>query len=113
MHEVSLMENALEIALEYATRERAQRIHKIALKVGDLAGVEPYALRFAFDVVTQGTIAERAKLTIESCAAVYHCNSCHTEFQSKVLGYECPNCQSWNLSVVKGKELEIASLEVS
>ncbi|MGB8703097.1 MAG: hydrogenase maturation nickel metallochaperone HypA [Thermosynechococcaceae cyanobacterium] len=113
MHEVGLMENALAIALDYATREHASRIHQIALRVGDLSGVEPDALRFAFDVVAQGTIAEQAQLNIESCPTLCYCNTCQTPFRPRELGYECPTCQTWSTSILQGEELELASLEVS
>ncbi|MCG9889524.1 MAG: hydrogenase maturation nickel metallochaperone HypA [Thermosynechococcaceae cyanobacterium MS004] len=113
MHEVGLMENALAIALDYATRERAISIHQIALRVGDLSGVEPDALRFAFDVVTQGTIAEQAQLIIETFPTLCYCNVCQIEFRPMELGYECPTCQTWSTSILQGKELELASLEVS
>jgi hydrogenase nickel incorporation protein HypA/HybF len=113
MHEVGLMQNALAIALDYAIREQASCIHQIALRVGDLSGVELDALRFAFDVVTQGTIAEQAQLRIESCSTLCYCNRCQAKFQPIEMGYECPNCQTWSTSVIQGKELELASLEVS
>jgi hydrogenase nickel incorporation protein HypA/HybF len=113
MHEIGLMENALAIALDYATREQATRIHEIALRVGTLSGVEPDALRFAFDMVTQGTIAEQAQLRIETFPTVCYCPHCQTEFQPTDWGYDCPTCQTWSASIVQGKELELASLEVS
>jgi hydrogenase nickel incorporation protein HypA/HybF len=107
------MQNALSIALDYADREKASHIHQIALRVGELSGVEPDALKFAFDVVTQGTIAEHAQLKIESCATVCYCHTCQTDFKPMELGYECPTCQTWSASIVQGKELELVSLEVS
>jgi hydrogenase nickel incorporation protein HypA/HybF len=113
MHEVGLMENALAIALDYAVREQASRIHQMALRVGDLSGVEPDALQFAFDVVSQGTIAEQAQLNIEFCPTICYCEHCQTEFQPLLMGYECPTCQTWSASIIQGKELELASLEVS
>jgi hydrogenase nickel incorporation protein HypA/HybF len=113
MHEVALMENALAIALDYASREQSRCIHQIALRVGDISGVEPDALRFAFDVVTQGTIAEQAQLTIETCPTLCFCNVCQIEFRPRELGYECPTCQTWSTSILQGKELELSSLEVS
>jgi hydrogenase nickel incorporation protein HypA/HybF len=113
MHEVGLMQNALAIALDYATREQASHIHQIALRVGSLSGVEPDALRFAFDVVTQGTIAEQAQLKIEFCPTVCYCIQCQSKFQPIEIGYECPTCQTWSTSILQGKELELASLEVS
>ncbi len=113
MHEVGLMENALAIALNYATRDRASRIHKICLRVGTLSGVEPDALRFAFDIVTQNTIAAEAQLEIEPCPTRCYCARCQTDFEPATLGYECPACHHWSTSILHGKELELASLEVS
>ena len=54
MHEVGVMQSALEIALEQAGRQGAGRIDCIALRVGMLSGVVPEALEFAFDVVARG-----------------------------------------------------------
>ncbi len=113
MHEVGLMENALAIALNYARREQASRIHRMALRVGDLSGVEPEALRFAFEVVVQGTIAEQAQLVIESCPTRCFCHHCQAEFRPATLGYECPTCHTWSASILQGQELELAALEVS
>ncbi len=113
MHEVGLMENALAIALDYAVRDQAHRIHKICLRVGTLSGVEPDALRFAFDVVTQNTIAAAARLEILPCPTRCYCDACQTEFEPIDMGYECPSCNTWSSTILQGKELELASLEVS
>lgn len=113
MHEVGLMENALAIALAYAAREQARRIHKIGLRVGALSGVEPDALRFAFELVAQGTLAESAQLEITPCPTRCYCAVCAAEFEPLTLGYECPTCHTWSRAVVQGKELELATLEVS
>jgi hydrogenase nickel incorporation protein HypA/HybF len=59
------MQQAVEIALDHGRAGGAERITKVLLKVGSLSGVEPDALRFAFDVVVRGTIAEGADLQIE------------------------------------------------
>ncbi len=113
MHEVGLMENALAIALDYAQRDQAAQIHKIRLRVGTLSGVEPDALRFAFEVVTRNTIAAQAALEIESCPTRCYCSTCEASFEPINLGYECPQCHRWSNTVLQGRELELASLEVS
>jgi hydrogenase nickel incorporation protein HypA/HybF len=81
MHEVSLIKNVLLIALDYASREQFKHIHKIVLRIGSLSGVEPDSLRFAFDIVTQGTLAEKAELAIEICPTRCYCQNCRTNFQ--------------------------------
>jgi len=113
MHEIGLMEQTLAIALDYAHRDRAHRIEQIAMRVGVLSGVEPEALRFAFEILAQNTIAETAQLQIMSIPTRCYCHFCQIEFEPMGLGYECPQCQRWSTAILQGKELELASLEVS
>jgi hydrogenase nickel incorporation protein HypA/HybF len=51
MHEVSLLESTLELAVDYAHQQGATQIHRLTLRVGQLSGVIPEALQFAFDIV--------------------------------------------------------------
>lgn len=113
MHEVSIMESTLELAEQSAQQQGATQIHQLTLRVGELSGVIPEALRFAFDVVAQGTMAAAAKLTIESVPAVCHCSACDEDFQPPDIIYECPHCHGLATELRQGKELELVSLEVS
>jgi len=113
MHEVGIMENTLELALTHAQQQGATQIHHMTLRVGALSGVEPDALRFAFDVVTQGTIAAQATLIIDAIPAICYCHHCQQEFQPTDWIYECPTCNHLTSDVRQGKELELASLEIS
>jgi len=109
------MQATLEIALEHAARHGAGRIHRIALRVGDLAGVVPEALEFAFDVVTEGTIAEGARLEIVRVPLICACTVCGSEFQPPdvFFDFDCPQCHSMSARVRQGRELELGHLEVS
>ncbi|MBE9168341.1 hydrogenase maturation nickel metallochaperone HypA [Pleurocapsales cyanobacterium LEGE 06147] len=113
MHEVGIMESTLEIALEQATKQKAKRIHEIKMRIGELSGVVPEALEFAFDVVTRGTIAQEAKLNLEIIPVVCYCSSCDLQFTPTDLFYECPRCHQTSTNILKGRELELASLEIS
>lgn len=113
MHEVGLMQEALEIALEQARGQGARQIHEIRMRVGALAGAAPDALRFAFDVVAGGTMAEGARFDIETVPLVCYCAPCGAEFQAEDLFGECPRCGRPSAEVRRGRELELVSLEVS
>ena len=39
MHEISVMQSAMEIAVEQAKANNAQHIHRVNMRVGALAGV--------------------------------------------------------------------------
>jgi hydrogenase nickel incorporation protein HypA/HybF len=113
MHEVSIMEQTLDIALSAARQQGAGQIHRLSMRIGEMSGVVADALRFAFDVVTQNTIAEGAILDIETVAVSCQCQHCGTTFHPPDLIFECPRCGSRNVQVLSGKEIELASLEVS
>jgi hydrogenase nickel incorporation protein HypA/HybF len=113
MHEIGLMQQAMELALECAARNGGRRIHRITLRVGAFSGVVPEALAFAFDAVAHGTIAEGARLDLECVPAVCFCASCGQEFEPPDVIFDCPRCRQPSAELRRGRELELASLEVS
>jgi len=113
MHEVSIMEEAVRMAVETAKAARANRVVKLQLRIGTLSAVVPEAMRFAFDVVCRGTIAEGATLDMESIPAACWCPGCRAEFACDHPVGECPRCHNLSGELRRGKELEIAAVEVS
>ena len=113
MHELSIMESAVRMAVEAAKSAGASRVLALRLRVGTLSGVVPEALRFAFDVVCRDTIAEGASLEMESVPAAGWCPVCRTEFECADFISECPRCHNRNGELRRGRELEIASVEIN
>ena len=107
------MQNALSLALDQAVASGGSRIHQLRLRVGELSGVVPDALQFAFDVVCRGTMAEGARLEIESVPTAGWCPACEQEFDCANFSYECPNCHRLTSELRRGRELELTSVEIS
>jgi hydrogenase nickel incorporation protein HypA/HybF len=112
MHELSIMQSALSMALDQARQNGASRIYVIRLRIGALSGVVPDALQFAFEALTPGTAAEGAELAIEHVPARFWCTSCAQEFQSDDLFADCPGCHRPSGDLRAGREMEVASLEI-
>jgi hydrogenase nickel incorporation protein HypA/HybF len=112
MHEVSIMTEALRMAVDAAKSAGATRVLKLRLRVGSLSGVVPEAMQFAFDVVCHGTIAEGARLEIEPVQAACWCARCAAEFECADFFNECPRCHNFSGELRRGRELDIASVEV-
>lgn len=107
MHELCLMEETLAIALAYATQQQVHQIRLIRMRVGPLSGVVPEALQFAFDVVSQGTLAEGAEFVIDTVPIRCYCATCELIFEPlNTWLYECPQCHSYTPEVRQGTELE-------
>jgi hydrogenase nickel incorporation protein HypA/HybF len=113
MHELSIMDSALTQALERARDAGARQVQIIRLRIGALSGVVPDALQFAFETLTPGTIAEGAQLAIEDVPARFWCSACAREFQADDFLAECPRCRRPSGELRAGRELELASLEIT
>ena len=112
MHELSIMQSALSMALEKARQAGASRVHVIRLRIGALSGVVPDALQFAFEALAPGTPAENGQLAVENVPARFWCATCTREFQSDDMFAECPDCHKPSGELRAGREMELASMEV-
>ncbi len=113
MHEVGIMTEAVRMAIETAQARKASRIHRLRLRVGAMSGAVPDALSFAFEVVCHGTPAEGATLEIETVPAACWCATCAQEFECPDFLGECPKCGTTSSDLRRGRELELAAVEVS
>ncbi|OGV48999.1 MAG: hypothetical protein A3F46_07400 [Legionellales bacterium RIFCSPHIGHO2_12_FULL_42_9] len=59
MHELSLCRAILDIINEHIAGKHCNRVKKIIIEVGQLAAVDESALRFGFEAITKGTLAEQ------------------------------------------------------
>lgn len=112
MHEVGLMSEAIALAEETARAHGAQRIVRLVLRVGPWSGVDPAALRFAFDAVADGTLAANATLDVEETEARAWCDACRSEFPACGPTAICPTCAAPSADLRQGDELLLARLEV-
>lgn len=112
MHEMSLCESIVQTLQEQAAVQHYQRVEVVRLEIGALAGVEIEAMRFGFDVVTRGTLAEGAQLDIIQVDGQAWCLPCGENVTVKQRFDACPKCGSYQLQITSGEELRIKELEV-
>lgn len=112
MHELSLTQSIVELAIEHARRENAAAIRSITVAIGALSGVVADAVEFAFDVCSKGTMAEGARLEIRHIAGRGRCLECHEESELQTLTYTCPQCGSLALETVQGQEMQFTEMEI-
>ena len=113
MHEISIMESALELAAEQLLQSGCTQIHRITLRVGLLSGVVPEALTFAFDVLKANTQAAAAVLEIESAPGLFTCDGCSLESRLDSMEFQCPECGGLLTLRDGGADLELAQMEIS
>ena len=112
MHEMSLMAGMMEIIQGEARAQGFVRVTKVVLEIGQLAGVEAEAMRFAFDVCTEGSVAEGAELEIEATEGLARCQSCGQTAPVHACYGSCPSCGGTGLRIVAGREMRLKFLDV-
>ena len=113
VHEFALMEAVHDMAEQETVRQGARRIHRLQLRIGSLAGVDPDALRFAFDVVMAKRCSEGATLDLEVVATVCFCSHCRQDFAPTDVIHASPSCGALSTQILQGRELEMVGMVVS
>ena len=112
MHEVSICESIIDILKDEAEKNGAKKVNSVHMKVGEMAGVVEDALRFAFEVVAKGTLAEGARLDVEHVPLTARCRSCNAEFHVVGYAFSCKRCDSPEIEIVSGRELMIEDIDL-
>jgi hydrogenase nickel incorporation protein HypA/HybF len=101
-----------EIVDETARASGARRVAAVRLEIGRLAQVEVEAMRFAFEVVKRGSLADTARLDIVETDGTAWCMQCSDAVVISRRGDGCPRCDSFQLQVTGGDRMRVMDIEI-
>jgi hydrogenase nickel incorporation protein HypA/HybF len=111
MHETAVVEGLMRILTAKAREHGVERIAVVRLKIGRLRGLDSRQIRGCFEVFSEGTLADGARLDIEEVAVEARCRSCGSIYGVPRFQFACPACGSGEADVLKGRELHIESFD--
>lgn len=109
MHELAVTESVISAVSEKVGDRRVQRV---TLVVGRLSGVVADSVHFYFDLCSEGTPLEGAKLEIIDVPGRASCRECGSEVELVDMIALC-TCGSADLEILGGEELTIKQVEVA
>jgi hydrogenase nickel incorporation protein HypA/HybF len=112
MHELGIAMSIVSVTSERCRRESGTSIARIRLEIGALAMIEPDALRFAFEVASQGTEAEGADLELTVVPALARCRACSREMTLDDPLGQC-TCGSIDLAWISGQQMTVKDMEIA
>ena len=113
MHELSITEQIADIAIKHGEKNNASKITDLYLVIGELSTVIDDSVQFYWDMITENTICEGAKLHFKRIPAVFRCRDCNKEYglvQGELT--PCPHCQSSSMDILQGKEFHLDSINI-
>ena len=112
MHEMGIISGVLDAVNASAREAGATKVLAVNLRVGVMTEAIADALEFAFEALSEGTLSEGAELSIDWVGPRSICLECANEFDHDRFHRTCPECGSYETTLLAGRELEIASIEV-
>ncbi len=109
MHEFSLTQNLLDIALKNAD---SRRIVNVNLLIGPFSDEREESIQFYWRDLAKGTLGEGATLRFQRVKAEMKCLACGGTFSLDDDQSLCVYCQSDRLQLLSGDEVRLASIDV-
>jgi hydrogenase nickel incorporation protein HypA/HybF len=109
MHEFSLTQNLLEIALKNAD---SKRIVHVNLLIGPFSDEREESIQLYWRDLAKGTLGEGAKLNFRRANAEMKCLACGGTFNLEDEASLCVYCQSDRLKMLSGDEVQLESIAV-
>ena len=110
---MSIANSILEAVRKESAARGGARVSKVGVRVGELAAIDPEALRFCFEAMVQGSDLEPLALEIEVKPRQQRCPACNLTFTVEDYNLACPTCGLQATECVSGDELDLAYLEIS
>src|SRR5215216_2185534 len=112
MHELSVTESLLKIAVQHAEQANAKRVTDLHIVIGDLASMVDESLKFYWDIIAKETIAEGAKLHFRRVSAELQCNNCLEKYHPTDHALVCPIGDVAGARTIEVEEFALESIDV-
>jgi hydrogenase nickel incorporation protein HypA/HybF len=112
MHELSITQSILKIALQHAEKADARRITDLHIVMGELATMVDDSIQFYWEIIAKDTIAEKAILHFRRVLAELQCSSCFEKYHPASGDLICPKCGGAGAKVIAGDELYVEAIDV-
>jgi hydrogenase nickel incorporation protein HypA/HybF len=112
MHELSVTQSILNIALQHAQQANAKRIDTINIVMGELSTNVDDSVQFYWDLIAKGTMAEGAKLHFRRVPAQLECRTCKHKYHPQDGEFLCPSCGSAGARIIAGEEFYVESIDI-
>lgn len=112
MHEIGIVRSMCKTVMDYAHENNVKQISEIVVEIGELSLVIPEYVEELYPPVVKDTELENTKLIIETIPGMAECDDCDEIFNViEHKGY-CPNCGSFEKTVLSGQDFNIKEIHV-
>ncbi len=112
MHEIGIVRQILRTVERFAAENEVRNIREVVVDCGELSLVIPKYLEDLYPVVTKGSLLEGTRLVINTVPGMAECDECDEIFNVVEHKGYCPNCGSFDKTILSGREMSIREIVV-
>ncbi|MCL2157713.1 MAG: hydrogenase maturation nickel metallochaperone HypA [Methanobrevibacter sp.] len=119
MHELSMADGILKAVLENAEKNEANEVIEVTIQIGKMALINPEQIKFMLDILSEDTIANKAKFLIEEIPVEINCSKCGFEGKADIDEtdhynpiVECPECGNMPVAIINGKDCTVKNIVI-
>ena len=112
MHEIGIVRQLLRTVTAFAEENGIKEIHEVVVDCGELSLVIPEYVQELYPPVVKGSILENARLTVNTVPGLAECDACDEIFNVVEHKGYCPNCGSFEKTVLSGKDFTVREIIV-
>ena len=112
MHEIGIVRQLLRTVTAFAEENGIEEIREVVVDCGELSLVIPEYVQELYPPVVKGSILEQAKLTVNIVPGLAECEDCDEIFNVVEHKGFCPNCGSFEKTVLSGKDFTVREIIV-
>ena len=109
---MTIVHSLLDVVAEEARQRGAIRVARISCRIGCLRQVDDSLLHEAFEIAKRDSLVSDAVLDTTYVGMQLTCHDCAHSVRLDGWSLECPACESPNVELSGGDELELTSLEL-
>ncbi len=111
MHELGIVMNVLEQVDAVAAENRAEKVLKVTMEVGEVSSIVPELFIDAFNWAKKKTgFLREADLEMIIIEGRTYCQSCGETYKTTDQGKQCPHCGSFETYLLTGDQVVIKDI---
>ena len=112
MHEIGVVRSMVKTVTDFAQANNIAEVTEIVLDIGELSLVIPKYVEDIYPVVVEDTFLKDTKLIINIIPGMAECDDCDEIFNVIACNGHCPNCNSFNKTVLSGRDFTVREIHV-
>ncbi len=112
MHEIGILRQLVRTVTDFARENRIRDIREVVVDCGELSLVIPEYLEELYPVAVKDSILQNARLNIHMIPGLAECEDCDEIFNVVEHKGRCPNCGSFEKTVLSGREFSVREIVV-